>query len=64
MTKEKELSVEDIKKISGGNEPEEFEWRPQGMSTPIKIDDQVGWHFEAIQDQDSHVKKKTGDGKR
>lgn len=45
MPKIKETELD---KISGGQEPEEFDWKSKGYTTPIKEDDKKGWTFKAI----------------
>ena len=57
--KHKELDDDYLEKISGGDEPEEFDWRSKGYTTPIKDDsDKPGWKFEAIGNVEGQYFKK------
>ena len=51
------IDVDELDKITGGQEPEEFDWQTKGYVTPIKDqDDGKNWHFEAIGDCNEHLK--------
>ena len=57
---ENKLTDEELEKIAGGQEPEEFDWKSKGYQTPIKEEDDSGWHFEAIGDIDGTYRKIIG----
>lgn len=44
----RELKDEDLSNVTGGNEPEEFDWRKKGYVTPAKDSKAPGWKFEAV----------------
>ena len=48
--KGKTLEEEELKKVSGGTEPKEFDYTPKGYVTPVKEedDDPTRWHFGPI----------------
>lgn len=51
----KEIADEQLNKVSGGVEPEEFGWKTKGYQTPTK-DQTIGnqWYFEAIGDKEEY----------
>lgn len=56
----KELNVEELKQVIGGDDgPEEFDWRGKSYSTPIKDDPAGGssWKFSAIGNTDGQYFK-------
>lgn len=56
----KELNVEELKQVIGGDDgPEEFDWHDKGYSTPIKDDPAGGssWKFSAIGNTDGQYFK-------
>ena len=44
----KQIDDKNIKKVTGGQEPEEFDWEPTGYVTPVKEENKQGWAFSAI----------------
>ena len=52
-------SVDDVlENVTGGNDPEEFDWKTKGYVTPVKNQDKEGaWHFEAIGNKEDKLKK-------
>lgn len=54
MEKELKELNENLDKVSGGNEPEEFDWKPTGYTTPIKENDSKGWAYSAIGDKENN----------
>lgn len=51
------IEENDLNKINGGREPEEFDWHTKGYETPIKEHNQKGWVFEAINQLGDAIKK-------
>lgn len=60
MENKEKLKDEELDNISGGSEPEEFDWRTKGYQTPIKdqTNNDSGWSFEAVADQNGNYYKK------
>lgn len=48
----KELN-EKLEQVSGGIEPEEFDWKTKGYTTPVKEDNNQGWAYSAIGEKEN-----------
>lgn len=55
MEKDKNSIDDLLNHVTGGNDPEEFDWKPKGYVTPVKDQDKKGaWHFEAIENKEDN----------
>lgn len=54
---DKQLNNDDLKKVTGGEEPEEFDYVGRKYETPIKPDDGKGWKFEPIGNDGGFLKE-------
>lgn len=58
MEKDKNSIDDLLNYVTGGNDPEEFDWKPKGYVTPVKDQDKKGaWHFEAIGNKEEELRK-------
>ena len=61
FVKSKRLDNEDLNKVVGGNEPEEFEWKTKGYVTPVKEPDpKADWAFDQMGNKDKLDRFKDG----
>lgn len=54
MEKDNKELNEKLDKVSGGTEPEEFEWKPKGYTTPVKENNTEGWAYSAINNKENN----------
>lgn len=60
VSKLKELDEDELKQLTGGSEPEEFDWRTKGYPTPVKDQaskDESKWKFDPIGTPDGYYEK-------
>lgn len=58
MKTKDELNADEMKIVSGGQEPQEFDWQGSGFQTPVKERDEKDEIFQAIGPDYQHGKGK------